>query len=237
MTASARNRVSRNAARYRLRQAGFTLIEVLVATSLLAVGMAVVFGTLRGATRSTERAEQIARRGEQLRAVQGFVRTQLNAALPIAFEFDASNGEASFLRGSADKLEFVGNMPGYLARGGPYLQTLELTSGANGRQLVFRFQMLTTEGAVEAEREPVVLLDGIAEGGFRFRNIDGKSEPGPWEPKWEASTQLPPLVRLDIRFTDPARRWPEFIVATRLGVPFAGAAAVPLAGDAPAGNR
>lgn len=211
---------------------GFTLVEVLVATSLLAVGLGLTFATLRGATRSTQRAEVIAHRDEQLRAVQGFVRTQVNAALPVAFEFRQETGEASFLRGSNRKLEFVGLMPGYLGRGGPYLQTLELVPGSDGQQLVFRFQMLTGEGPVDPEREAVVLLDGIAEGGFRFRSLDESGKPGAWQPDWEASAQLPPLLRLDIRFSDSDRRWPEFIASPRLGVPFNGTPVLPLANDA-----
>lgn len=216
---------------------GFTLIEVLVATSLLAVGLALTFATLRGASKATERADLVAHRGEQLRAVQGFVRTQINAALPIAFEFDIDSGEASFMRASPTRLEFVALMPGYLARGGPYLQTLELVPGGSGQQLLFTHQMLTPDGAAKEEREPVVLLEGIAEGSFQVRSIDEKSQPGPWQPKWDASAQLPPLVRLNIRFTDPARRWPEFVAATRLGVPIGGEIAVPLAIDASSGQR
>jgi general secretion pathway protein J len=218
------------------RTRGFTLIEVLVAISLMALGLALAFATLRGATRATGRADILSHRDEQLRAVQGFMRTQLNGALPIAFEFNKETGEATFLRASPTKLEYVAVMPGYLARGGPYLQTLELVSGANGRQLVFTHRLLTPDGPIDAEREPVVLLDGIADGGFKVRNIDGQSQPAPWQEKWEIPAQLPPLIRLDIRFNDPKRHWPDFVAATRLGIPFAGDAPVPLAG-APENSR
>jgi prepilin-type N-terminal cleavage/methylation domain-containing protein len=50
------------------RGSGFTLIEVLVALSLLAFGLALTFGVLRGATGSSERAAQVAQRDERLRA-------------------------------------------------------------------------------------------------------------------------------------------------------------------------
>lgn len=210
---------------------GFTLIEVVVAISLLAFALALTLGTLRGATRATERAELLAQRGERLRAVQGFLRGQLSAALPIAFEFDAETGEANFLRVSPDKLQYVSVMPGYLSRGGPYLQTLELVRGENGRRLVFQHQLLTSEGPLPAEREPVVLLEGIAEGSFSVRNLDPSSQPGSWQTQWNASAQLPPLLRLDLRFSDPRKPWPEFIVATRLGMAFSDQA-TPIAGEA-----
>jgi general secretion pathway protein J len=196
---------------------------------LLAFGLALVFGTLRGASKATERADAVAQRDERLRAVQGLLRRQISAALPIAFEFDADSGTATFLRASDSKLEFVATMPGYLSRGGPYLQTLELVSGSDGMRLMFQHQLLTSDGPLDPEREPVLLLDGIAEGGFAMRKLDGQARPEAWQPKWDASTQLPPLIRLQLRFKDPNRHWPEFVAAPRLGPAFAGMAPEPLA--------
>lgn len=211
---------------------GFTLIEVVVATSLLALGLAIAFGTMRSAARATATAEASAQRQERLRAVQGFLRTQLSAALPIPYEFDGESGSATFMHVEQRKLQFVATMPGYLARGGPYLQTLELVSGADGQKLVFQHQLLSADGAAEAEREPVVLLEGIADASFEARSLDERARPGRWQDEWEVAGQLPPQLRLRLQFRDKSRRWPEFVVVTKLGAAFAAAAPVPLAGDA-----
>lgn len=210
---------------------GFTLIEVVIAASLLAVGLALVFASIRGAMRATERAEIQAQREERLRAVQGFMRAQITAAMPIAYQFNPETGEANFFALSSTKLEFVANMPGYLSRGGPYLQTLELVPGEGGQRLVFQHQMLSTEGPLPAEREPVVLFEGIAEASFDARTIDEASKVSPWQSQWNTSAQLPPMVRLRLRFADDSRRWPEFVAAPRLAV----AVAAPL--DAIADGR
>jgi len=197
---------------------GFTLIEVVIASSLLAVGLALVFASIRGATRATERAEIQAQREERLRAVQGFMRTQITAALPIAYQFNPESGEASFFSVAPDKLEFVAAMPGYLSRGGPYLQTLELVPGKDGKRLIFQHQLLSTDGPLPAEREPVELFDGIKEAAFEVRTIDQNSKASPWQSQWKVSAQLPPLVRLKLRFNEGNRRWPEFVAAPRLAV-------------------
>ena len=211
------------------RAAGFTLIEVVIATSLLALGLAIAFGALRGAGRATAKTEAAAQREERLRAVQGLLRTQLSGALPIPFEFDGESGVATFLRVQPGKLEYVGTMPGYLARGGPYLQTLELVRGADGQQLRFQHQQLSADGPLDAEREPVLLLEGIEEAHFEVRTLDEQGKPGEWQDEWEVSAQLPPQVRVRLRFRDPQRKWPEMVVATRLGAAFAAQPAVPLA--------
>jgi general secretion pathway protein J len=196
---------------------GFTLLEVVVALSLLAVAMALALGTLRGATGATARAEGTAQRDERLRAVQGFLRRQVGGALPMAMAIDPQSGEARFWDGGGDKLEFVAAMPGYLSRGGPQVQTLELV----GDKLQFQHAMLTPDGALDPEREPTVLLDGIAEASFSYRTLDDAGRPGPWQDAWPTPTTLPPVVRLKVRFKDETRRWPELLLAPRLANPVA----------------
>lgn len=201
-----------------MRQRGFTLIEMIVALSLLAFGLALTFGALRGATKATQNAEITAQRSERLRAVQGFLRRQLGGALPMVYATDETSGEGTLFYGEANKLQFVASMPGYLSRGGPYLQTLELVPGENAQQLQFQYQLLTPDGPLPAEREPEVLIDGIDEGGFEFPEFDDEGKLASWEPEWKVNTQLPALLRLNLRFNDARMRWPVFEVALRLGM-------------------
>ncbi len=200
---------------------GFTLIEVIIATTLLALGLALAFASLRGAGRATARAEQTSQNEERLRAVQALLRTQLSTAMPVAFEFEPETGEATFLRLQRNKLEFVSTLPGYLSRGGPYLQTLELQPGERGLRLVYQHQMLSTEGPLKPEREPVVLLDGIADADFEVRGVDDSSRLTPWVGEWNTSASLPPLLRLRLEFRNPQQHWPELVVSPRLAVAYA----------------
>jgi general secretion pathway protein J len=209
---------------------GFTLVEVVVATTLLALGLAIAFGTMRGASQATAKAEASAQRVQRLRAAQNFLRLQLSSALPVPFEFDSENGAATFLRVTPGKLEFVGTMPGYLARGGAYKQTLELVRGEDGQQLRFQHQQLTSDGVADPERDPVVLLDGIADGTLEVRTVDEQGKPGAWQQRWDVSAQLPPQARIRLRFRDARRAWPEMVVAMRLGAAYAATPPVPLAG-------
>ena len=201
------------------RARGFTLLEVLVSLGLLAVALALALGTLRSATQATGHAEARAQRGERLRAVQGLLRRHVGGALPMAMEIDPETGEALIWRGEADKVEFVAPMPGYLSRGGPYVQTLEIVSGPGGRQLRFQFRMLTPDGALDPERDPVVLLDGLADAKFEYRTVDDRGQPGAWSDTWDQPAVLPPLVRLRLRFEDETKRWPELVLAPRLATP------------------
>lgn len=203
------------------RARGFTLVEVIIATALLALGLALAFASLRGAGRATGHAEQTAQREERLRAVQALLRNQISTAMPVAFEFNPESGEATFLRLQNNKLEFVSTLPGYLSRGGPYLQTLELQRGERGLQLVYQQQMLSTEGPLKPEREPVVLLEDIASADFEVRGVDESSRLTPWVGEWDTSASLPPLLRLRLEFRDRQQHWPELLVSPRLSVAYA----------------
>jgi general secretion pathway protein J len=197
------------------RHRGFSLVEVLLATTLLAAGVALAFATLRNATVATGRAEDLAQRNERLRAVQGYLRRQVEDALPLPIEVEDSTGRATIFIADDDELQLVAPMPGYLSRGGPYLQTFRLVRGPRGLRLEFDHQLLTPDGPLENEREPEVLLDGIAEGGFSFRTLDDDGRPGPWTPRWDTPATMPRLVRLELRMADERARFPTLVAAPR----------------------
>lgn len=198
------------------RTRGFSLVEVLLATALLATGIVLAFATLANATAATERAEALAQRQERLRAVQAFIRRQVEGALPLPYEYIEATGEATVFESDGRTLRFVAPMPGYLSRGGPHLQTFTLASSASGQRLEFQHQLLTPDGPLEAEREPEVLIDGIAEGAFEVRTLGDDGEPTDWTRDWEREGEFPRLLRLRLRLRDERAQWPELVAAPRL---------------------
>ena len=200
-----------------MRARGFSLIEVIVATALLAAGMGLAFAAVHNATRASAAAEVEAARAERLRAVQGFLRRQLEGALLLPMEVARAGDEPRIFEMEADELRFVASMPGYLSRGGPHVQTFRLVRGAGGQRLEFHHEQLTPEGPVPNERPPEVLLEGLAQARFEVRSLGPDGLPGEWTSDWETPGQIPQLVRLQARFVEPRARWPRFVVAPRLG--------------------
>lgn len=204
---------------------GFTLLEMLVVTGLMALLVLLGLNLMRSTAASATKSEATAERNEKLRSVQSFVRRQITGALPIAYEFDATNGEATFFSGDRNKLQLVANMPGYLSYGGAYLQTFELKRNGETYQLEFQFQQITTEGLLDAERKPEILLDGIKSAEFSYRTLDDQFKPGDWKNDWEVPTQIPMQTRLEIEFADKKMHWPSLIAASKLS------SAVPSSGN------
>jgi general secretion pathway protein J len=201
--------------------AGFTLLEVLVAISLLALLLALAYGTLRTAVQATRSGEAVIERSEELRTAQAFLRRQLSQSLPIGYEVDERTGMNYLFEGGDDAIRFVAAMPGYLSRGGPHVQRLALVRGADGLQLEFSHSQLNgfdPSQPVGGDREPVVLVAGIANGGFEFRQREADGRLGPWQHSWDEPSTLPQQLRLRLEFApgDP-RHWPELDVPVLAG--------------------
>lgn len=198
------------------RARGFTLLEVLMALVLLALLLGLAWGSLRTAIKASSSGEALIARSEQARTVQGFLRRQLAQAMPVAYERLEDAGAELRFEGSAEGLRFVAPMPGYLSRGGAHVQTLSLVGSGRGLRLEFNHEQLNGYDPLDPapERDPVVLVEGVAGGRFEFRDLDEEGRLSDWTSDWDNPERLPLMVRLALDFErDDPRRWPEFEVA------------------------
>lgn len=209
------------------RARGFTLIEVLLATVLLAAGLALAFASLRAATGTTQRGEALAERSERIRAVEGFLRRRISGARPIVFAMDADSGLQERFRGEAGHMRFVADLPDYLGRGGPYLHELEVVREGEGVSLTVQLTLVQA-GELLPERPPrapEVLAQGMQAVRFRYRGMDAENKLGQWQETWENVDRLPLQVEVLLR-DGQGRDWPGMVVALPLAAN-SGAAAVP----------
>ncbi len=201
----------------RRQAAGFTLMEVLLATSLLAAALSLGFGILRAAGATVARGEAMAERNERIRAVSQFLRQRIGGAQAIAFGFDAGSGQALRFAGDARSMRFVAEQPAYLGRGGPQLHALQVRAAGQAQRLEVDFRLLRAGVALPASRPPEPLADGLADVEFAYRALAADGRVGPWERVWATPQALPMQVRVRIR--DARGAWPDMVVA----LPLAGA--------------
>ena len=197
---------------------GFTLLEVLIAVTLLALLLTVAYGSLRTAVHVGRSSEALIARTEQTRTAQAFLRRQFSQAMPLAYERLEDGAVERRFEGSDDNVRFVAPMPGYLSRGGPHVQNLAIVDDGRGQRLEFTHAQLNgydPDEPLSEGRDPVVLLDGFVNGRFEYRALDENGELGDWEEEWDDDAQrLPLMVRLHVEFEDGNRRtWPELEVS------------------------
>jgi len=199
------------------RTRGFTLLEVLIAITLLALLIAMAFGTLRGAVATTRTGERIVTWTNQTRTVQEFLRRQLSHAMSIPFDRQEDIGENHVFEASRDELRFVAPMPGHLANGGPHVQWITIA----GDELLFDHAQLNgydpDRPKANNPRDPVRLMRGVASAHFEYRGLDENGELGEWLREWENVQQLPLLVRLVVEFDEESRVWPDLEIPVLAG--------------------
>ena len=197
-------------------QRGFTLIEVLLATVLLAAGLAIAFATLRAAMATAQRGEQLAQRSEHMRAVGGFLRRRIGGTRPVTFGVDQATGAIRRFEGDASHMRFVADLPDYLGRGGPYLHELSIVDGNDGRRLEVAFTLvLGAETFPEAQPRPPELLADVQDARFRYRGLNADNRVGEWKERWETPDRLPLQVEVVIRDAS-GRTWPTMVIALPL---------------------
>lgn len=206
-------------------QRGFTLIEVLLATVVLAAGLALGLATLRAATVTANRGDAMAQRSERMRAVEGFLRRRLSSALPIAFEIEPDTGRGIRFVGDPERVRFVADLPDYLGRGGPHLHDIGVTDGRDGPALSASFAMVLAGETIEERdaRPPEPLADDVTAVRFRYRGLDSQYRLTDWMDRWEHPEILPLQVSVDIE-TASGGRWPTLVVM----LPQGGAATIPV---------
>lgn len=198
---------------------GFTLVEVMLATVLLAGGLALAFASVRSAMAVSQRGEQIAADSERMRAVQALLRRQLAGALRSPLEAPDPTREPVYFQGDEQGMLFVADVPGYLGRGGPYLHALQVDGAPDHRRLLLELVMLQ-EGERIAEtppRPPEVLVGELKRVQLRYRGLDAASgRLTEWLPRWEDTRRLPLLVEIRI-VPSKGAPWPPLQVAPRAG--------------------
>jgi general secretion pathway protein J len=194
---------------------GFTLIEVLIATVLLAAGLTLAFATIGAATRTTQRGESMAAHSERIRAVEGFLRRRLEATRPVPFNFDPDSGAAQRFLGESGRMRFVADLPDYLGRGGPYLHDFVVADG--GARITLALSMVQSGKTIEegVERPTELLVEGLESARFRYRSYAPDGTLGEWQDEWETGEQLPLMVEVTITGAN-GEAWPPLVVALPL---------------------
>jgi general secretion pathway protein J len=197
--------------------AGFTLLELLIAITLLGLLMAALFGGLRLGARAWERGEERLDESGRLQVVQNFLRERLGEAYPLSTDDQAGRQVLAF-QGTSDAVRFVTLMPEHLGTGfAEFL--LAVVERGDAKDLVVQWRRF--DGPEDAPRagdrsEPQtkVLLEGIEALEIAYYGALQRNQPAIWREEWlEPRVDMPQLVRLRVVFFDDDRRyWPDLIV-------------------------
>lgn len=190
---------------------GFTLIEVLIAMTLLSIMVVLLFGSLKICADSWEKGESKISSVNEVAVVYNFFQRHLSEAKPLWNDLSEKEMTFSF-QGKAQSLQFVSTFPASAGRSGLQLFSLALQQEDNEQVINVTLTPFfrVTEGE-EWHKEEVSLVRHVSDFNLAyFGSDDGYSE-GTWQDAWLDKMVLPRLVKINIKLENETY-WPEMII-------------------------
>jgi general secretion pathway protein J len=199
------------AARSRRRGGGFTLLELLVAMTILSFISLLILSGLKFGAIVWKKGETASSNAESLDAAQNFLRHLLMTAYPKWVGTGPFDGRVLF-DGEEHRIAFLAPPPEQFGPG-PVMR-FELGLSHDGD-----LELLWSPGMLreDAPAKSAALLHGVGSVQFGYfgRDIGGSTER--WQPTWSGRASNPKLIRMQVTFPDHDRRvWPEFIIQPRV---------------------
>jgi general secretion pathway protein J len=184
---------------------GLTLIEMLLAVTLLAALVALAGTGLATGFDGSERLGRRAAALDDLRTAQGVLRRLITAAQPLA----SGGGRAVVFAGRADGVDFIAPLPAALGVG---LGQFRLQRDEAGRLMLLRKPLGVTADKLDfAQAEASVLLERAGPLRIAYWGPDGNGKSS-WRQDWREADALPRLMRVEVA----GLAWPELMIAPRL---------------------
>lgn len=205
------------------RQAGFTLLEVIIGATLLSIMMLLLTGSLRISAESWDAGEERMAKASRMFVVLNFLRGHMGGLLPVAGT--RKDGEIDFaFKGGPDSLEYVAALPEQVKAGGLYRFRLYVSNAGGHKDLRVAIIPHKVGGEQDSKAEPLddlPLVEKVEEVKLSYlplvvqnNNPLGERIAVKWNFEWQ-EPQLPALVRLEItpENEDP---WPALVIAPKI---------------------
>jgi general secretion pathway protein J len=212
------------------RSAGFTLIELILAITLLALMMGMVYTALNVGIRAWDAGDARVAQASNWRLAEHFLRRELGQLFPTRWRGTAQPAIA--LEGTKTSLRYVTslNLDAAIQNGSAGgLQWAELGLGNDGVLMLnrqpFDSQASSFDGLNQPTREqiaqgnviaPVRLMEAVTALEIAYFGSDNDVGDPTWRDEWRDSTRMPRLIRFTVE-TSRGRDVPPLIVSPRLG--------------------
>lgn len=190
-------------------QFGFSLLEMLVALSLLALITVMITSSIRLSSQSLARVDDRSH-ALKLASRQQFLHTLFGKA-SFALRTHNNDRPMSQFFGQKDSVTFITNLPSWLPLSGPVRMHLELTPGQNS-DLNHLQVRLDNASLVNPENAQHIIVENIAGLSFRYYGQAKSELITDWHDRFDNPEILPPLVEIGITFPEGDDRiWPKTI--------------------------
>jgi len=182
-------------------QSGFTLIEVLIGATVLAIMMTLLATALFTMTRSARAGEARLEQLDATHLVRAFLDHQLSGAVPLTERIDGD--EHALFEGRTDRLRFVGHLPAAQAGGFQFME-LAIAPQTGVDTLVLRYTDAWPETPFRSTNtawQTRSLLPNIRRVRYSYYGNPTSDAPAAWHTEWLDHDRLPQLIRMELQPT------------------------------------
>lgn len=196
---------------HRKASAGFTLIEVLIAMTLLGIMAVLLFGSMKICADSWQKGEDKITEVNDVAVVYQFFQHHLSTAKPLWDDFSEENKVFAF-QGRNQALQFVSAFPASAKKSGPQLFSLKLINDGDGQAIQASITpFYPVADGEEWRKEEITLLRHVRSFSLSYFGLDEYQPEGLWQDDWLEKETSPRLVKIKIA-RDDGSFWPEMIV-------------------------
>ncbi|MBK8816272.1 MAG: prepilin-type N-terminal cleavage/methylation domain-containing protein [Methylococcaceae bacterium] len=190
--------------------AGFTLIEVLIAMTLLGIMVVLLFSSMKTCAESWQKGEDKIAEVNDAAVVYQFFQHHLTTALPLWDDFSEKDSRVFAFQGKHDEIQFVSSFPASAKKTGLQLFSLKLMKDDEGQSIQVSITPFfpSAEGE-EWRKEEVTLLNHVSSFSLSYFGSDDIQGEGYWQDVWQQESQ-PRLVKIKIE-RDDGSYWPDML--------------------------
>ncbi|WP_024298953.1 prepilin-type N-terminal cleavage/methylation domain-containing protein [Methylomicrobium lacus] len=194
---------------------GFTLIEVLLAMTLLSVMMTLLFVSLKMCAESWEKGEKKIFEVSETAGVVNFFQRHLVMAKPLWNDFTKEERLFSF-QGDRQTLQFVSSFPASAGRAGLQLFTIQLLN--ENRENVIKVTIAPFYPVAEGDEwitEEETLIRHVGNFSLAYFGQEAGESESRWQDQWLQREELPKLVKIKVDLENQVF-WPEMTFELKL---------------------
>jgi len=174
------------------RNAGFTLLELIISITLVAIIVLIVAGAASLGYRSFSTGERKLNAIERLRASLIIIDAQIQSGVPLTLE-DGGVKQYYFV-GEQDSLKFSTNHSIWGGQRGYVIVNYRVEADNQGKRTLFASEYKI---GMENQKE-TKLLEGFNEITFDYFRQDVTEEEGEWVTQWVDEEMMPTKIRLNL---------------------------------------
>ena len=174
------------------RNAGFTLLELIISITLVAIIVLIVAGAASLGYRSFSTGEKKLNAIERLRASLIIIDAQIQSGVPLTLE-DGGVKQYYFV-GEQDSLKFSTNHSIWGGQRGYVIVNYRVETDNQGKRTLFASEYKV---GMENKKE-TRLLEGFNEITFDYFRQDATEEEGEWVMQWVDEEMMPTKIRLNL---------------------------------------